>query len=163
MLHRFLCVDPSVRNVGHAIFAKDEKSAFLCSFGVFHPKSIDWRARALEVRDFVRETARGAGVSEIYVEEPHHYDGGKGTVARNSGSILKLMLVVGAVLGGCSDSETNVTLISVQTWKGNLPKEITQKRVLRAWGVSGDHNAIDAVGIGDYLVRRVWRLIPTIQ
>ena len=53
-----------------------------------------------------------------------------------------------------------VTLYPVSVWKGTTPKEITQKRMTRYWGwdpnaKGSSHDEADAIGIGDYHIRRV--------
>lgn len=101
----------------------------------------------------------------VLVELPDVYGSATGQAASNSGAIIKLMAVVFAVrtifvAWGCK-----CLLYPVRVWKGTLPKEITQKRIVKywRWGENAhrstrgniNHNEADAVGIGDYHIRQV--------
>jgi len=93
----------------------------------------------------------------VLIEEPRLFlSTRKGQAASNSSAILKLVAMVYCMAGALKALFTeNVVLVPVQQWKGNVPKEITQKRVLKHWGCkSGDDNITDAVGIGDWYIRK---------
>lgn len=73
--------------------------------------------------------------------------------ASNSGALEKLVAFVFSLRARMSPV-ARVVLVPVRKWKGNLPKEITQRRVAKRWNWQGtDHNEADAVGIGDWLIQ----------
>ena len=83
--------------------------------------------------------------------------------------ILYLMLINGAILKSvpCKDAD----LVRVTTWKGQTPKEQMRKRILgdaefniqpklspaelRILGDNPNHNVLDAVGIGLWVLKRL--------
>jgi len=59
-------------------------------------------------------------------------------------------------------SKVTVMLVPVNKWMGNRPKHVTKKRVEKHWNLTrADHNETDALGIGDWFVRKVLRYTPT--
>lgn len=146
-----LCLDPSIRALGWAVFVIGGETPKLTAYNVkkLNLEGESWIVRAKVMLEVVKDLENEYCPAHIYIETPSHYSAGKGEVARNSGAILKLMFLVGAVYGAFKDQ---VTLLPVSRWKGNVPKEITQRRMLKRWNATGDHNAIDAVGIGDYVI-----------
>ena len=61
----------------------------------------------------------------------------------------------GSLRQGFIEGGVAVELVPVRDWKGSVPKHITLKRIQRAWGWRGmDHNIADAVGIGDWYIRK---------
>lgn len=161
-----LAVDPSTRNMGWAVVKLDDTSRTgrYVKSGVLRMKkdldgdvdgeaSLEWVARVDEVVKFVMDKATSVGADEVYIEMPSTYGGGKGGVASNSGAVMKLAFCVAAVRGALIAGGFTAVLLPVVKWKGTLPKTVTQLRVKKHWGVIGDHNEIDAVGMLDWVVR----------
>lgn len=115
-------------------------------------------------------------LSELYVvliEQPRHFGGevgGKGEGAMRSGAILKMYHLIGLLEGllmgagwngvDGNDNESGgrgFIRIPVEIWKGQCPKSVTAMRVKRDFGIEGDHNMIDAVGIGRWWFRNKGR------
>jgi hypothetical protein len=97
----------------------------------------------------------------VVIEKPCQWGAYKSTASQHSGSLQVLTLLVGAMfghfLGFCN---TKVTLIPVSQWKGQLKKEITQKRMetkyLKRFHTNDE---ADAVGIGDYYYKNIQKYI----
>lgn len=74
-------------------------------------------------------------------------------VARR-GDLVKLVMVVGSIVGILSTGCYEIILIPVNRWKGQLPKDVVNKRVERFYGSNNckgfKTHAWDAVGIGLY-------------
>lgn len=192
---RVLCVDPSIRALGWAVFEGEilgklrvtggdgsgggvggmvenvgemACGARLMKSGVIRVRDGDWIEAlddmVLRVEGLVRwcesdEPVRRCDV--VVIEQPDHYSGGVGEAARNSSAILKLMGLVFAIREmarrhtDAFGESPEVVLAPVRAWKGTTPKKITQLRVGRWWGWEGkDHNEADAVGIGDWYMRK---------
>lgn len=148
-----LCVDPSVKALGWAFFSTGEwrnDEWELVDSGVLKVAA-EWpESHDKMIRKVYSEIPCG---SVVLIELPSHYDSGKGAAARNSGAILKLFGLVMALREKLDPAR--VRLVPVRMWKGTVPKEITQKRVRKYWDWAGeDHNEADAVGIGDWYLRK---------
>jgi len=78
----------------------------------------------------------------------------------HSGALGKLFFTVGLFYGLLSEVTSDVYLIPVRNWKGQLPKQLTTKRVNQKYGTkfnwrTKQHNIADAVALGDwYLTKR---------
>lgn len=158
-----LCVDPSLTRTGWAFFAwRDDAGWKLHSAGVFKQRRCtnEWVATMDKMVSQLREKLfvlrdEWEGRIVILVEQPELMLGGRGLAAHNSGAVMKLTAMVFTVRARCAELGLPCKLIPVSRWKGQVPKEVTQQRVRRYWGWSGtDHNEADAVGIGDWWVRK---------
>lgn len=97
----------------------------------------------------------------VVIEQPEIFLGGRGQAAANSGDVLKLCATAWSIRQAFVDDGREVMMVPVRTWKGNLPKSVTAARMRKHWGWKGeDHNESDAVGIGDWFVRRKCGLVP---
>lgn len=160
-LVRLLCIDPGTRKMGVAMFEVDHRkrtSQLLKYFVVLIPKSKgEWHARINTMTDRAIHFCNTNQPDMVLIEEPRLFlSTGKGQAASNSGAVLKLVATAYCIAGALKALFTDrVIMVPVQQWKGNVPKEITQKRVLRHWNCrSGDDNITDAVGIGDWYIRK---------
>ena len=82
--------------------------------------------------------------------------GGKGLGALHSGSVRKLAYLVGLFGGWCLANRVEWVTVEPMQWKGNVPKEITKRRLLRTFPEleeERDHNIVDAVGIAWWYIR----------
>lgn len=180
-----LCIDPSIRNLGVAVFSNrktDRRETETGEFKLLSSATIknpQPKASAREKRERKRRNSwvddtdnmvnklRQWRINQPYapepdlvlIELPRVFQSEKGLAANNSGSIMKLAFCV-AVLRSYFHHHTSskVELIPVNRWKGTVPKHITQRRIKKHWGWQGgkrDHNEADAVGIGDYYIRKV--------
>lgn len=104
--------------------------------------------------------------AKIVMEYPQVYRHGPGADV-DPDDVLSLVLVIGHVWGVCHGMDGNdVSLVRPADWKGQVPKKIMNARVLGtltdseralvARNVGTNHNAIDAVGIGLWGLRRPW-------
>ena len=86
----------------------------------------------------------------VVIEMPYVYGGGKGAAARNSNAIQKLGHMAGMIHGCLLQAGLCVQMITPQEWKGNLPKEATQKRVKKTFNVELEEDVMDAIGLGHF-------------
>lgn len=174
-----LAIDPSIKALGWAVFnhepttGNDRLGEFCLdgsgvekigkSFEDEELKSLKWLPRVDEMVERVSNSSKMMmGVSrQVIIEMPSVYSGGKGTVASNSGAIVKLGFLVASIRSRFHALATPVELTLVKVWKGNTPKEITQKRVAEMLGKSRkelmevmDHNEVDAIGLGRWWFRQ---------
>ncbi len=178
-MYDLFVVDPSLRACGWASFRFDAKrnkakymhSGFVKSKGIEdgedpvidslkgkRAKANDWIYRLDETVDEVLSNVDQPMTEVGLIELPSTYSGGRGDAASASGAIMKLMGVVFSFREKMlyQYGFEKVILVPVHTWKGTVPKHVTKRRVLRSWPCQhiSDHNEMDAVGIGDWYLRR---------
>jgi len=165
---KLLCIDPGTRKMGVAVFELDGKKKrgrlLKCFVEVISRKKVaKWQDRIDMMADKAIEICNKEKPDRVLIEQPRLFlSTRKGQAASNSGAVLKLMGMVYCMAGALGVVKgREVTLVGVQQWKGNVPKHITQKRVLWHWGCkSGDDNITDAVGIGDWYIRKQLKYKP---
>lgn len=174
---RLFCVDPSSSALGWSLFVclSDGEWELECSGHLnLSEKKGDggWLERTDTMVDMlismVVVIAAKTDNVELCIEQPEIFGSARGSAANNSGSVLKLTALVHSLRsfvrsraeewardGG---GKVEVWLVPVSRWKGQTKKEITELRIRRAWSWSGkDHNESDAVGIGDWWLRKAGR------
>lgn len=169
------CIDPSIKAMGVAWFDIDHKkksAKYLSSdcLTIRQGTKKDWVDRLWGMVDNVDQEiwtgkdsvvfSKGQSSVRCLVELPSAYQSETGQAASHSGATIKLAGIAFAsatlvkyheMLG----KDIKVDMIPVNKWKGTVPKKITQMRVKRAWGFCPkDHNEADAVGIGDWYIRK---------
>ena len=153
---KILSIDPSIKSLGWAEFSVNcsTKKAILINVGYFQIRKGDWIIKLDQMISCINMLMKDINI--VLIELPHIYTvGKKGIVAGNSESIMKLSSFVFAARQRILDQNIKVELIPVSKWKGNVPKLITKKRVEKHWNfISNNNDIIDAVGIGDYWIRK---------
>jgi Holliday junction resolvasome RuvABC endonuclease subunit len=163
-----ICVDPGTRFLGWAVFGLTDLSATLIKSGYIttnlFDNNNDWISRIDYMTSQMQQIFEHIVGSKItiLIEQPMNFMSSKGSAATNSGAVNKLMACVFQLKGMINALYPNniVKLIPVQTWKGNVPKEITQKRVKKYWNWEGEVDEIDACGIGDWYIRKILHYKP---
>lgn len=170
-MQTLLCVDPSTRTLGWAVFRIGDGASFIKA-GVIHKgvdedalneawPTIEWIDRIDRMVSAVRLVAIEHRCTAAAIELPQVFQSAAGQGASASGSIIKLVAAAFSIrsdLYAIERMET-VLMVPVNRWKGTVPKEITQMRIRRAWDWKGsDHNEADAVGIGDWYIRKYLKL-----
>lgn len=153
--NRLMSIDPSINNMGVAIWDIDNKELLL--WKLVHPR-VDKRKneyeKALSMCDQLREWARTYAVNHMILEVPSHWSVG-GFEARETGSIAKLCFVCGLIYGIQYDMEEFI-LVKPSDWKGQTPKRVVANRLKDDY-VKYDidmtklnENIMDAIGIGHF-------------
>jgi hypothetical protein len=162
-----LALDPGLRGCGVAVFS-DAGVLVECEYVRSGSKDADlegalWMARAVE-------QAFPPPYKHLAVEWPQVYAGSKQKGDAND--LIALAAVVAAV---CTRYSTSiVTRYKPRDWKGQVPKEVIQARILGSLGVAGRlspdemlvyancdcskslrHNILDAIGIGLHFLDRL--------
>lgn len=93
--------------------------------------------------------------SGVYCELPAFFESAKGMAAAGRGDIVKLSYLVGLYAGICHSRKVHFGTVPVNDWKGQLPKSVIKKRILKRFGVAAcayfKGDIWDAVGIGLYV------------
>lgn len=117
-------------------------------------------ARAIKEKELLNQKPAGGGV--LVCELPVVY------ASRNvpANDLIALAVVVGDIAGNYRRHGFETVLVTPRTWKGTVPKEIHNRRVLRQLteqersilpkrprAKNYDHNMIDAVGLGLWFLK----------
>jgi len=153
-----LAIDPSINNLGCAVFRK--KTGRLLSAELLHPPKDceDLEDKSFALYCQIRDQIKKHDVTELVIETPDHWNVA-GYMSRESGAIYKLTFLVG-MLYSLRWSFPVIAVIP-RAWKGQLPKEVTKNRLResyvpcyytkREWNRL-DHNIADAIGVGHWRI-----------
>jgi len=155
-MKKILCIDPSVQSLGWAVFELYEAYGVLINTGEIKIRKSNWIYRLDFMINQLYKLFILESIDLILIEQPIIYYSGRGAVAANSESIMKLCSFVFAVRQMFLDYfHAEVQLVDVRKWKGQIPKSVTQKRNKKHWNFESDNDDIsDAVGIGDWYIRK---------
>lgn len=155
-LSPLIAVDPGVGGTGWADWMGRQEAPD--RVGVIRPAkgNAPWLDRMRSVAEQFWIFASTVDTQRTYVFEcPALQIGGRGHAAAARGDLVKLAMLTGALV--CMVHTCKVVLATPSEWKGDLPKEITKRRVRAKIGQAhiyrlgltklADH-AWDAVGIG---------------
>ena len=159
-------IDPSINSLGWACFdAKESTHANLFASGtIVAPKNnksmllverIQWMICEVQIQ-LVRIQLDTICTSEfaIVIEQPESWGAYKSIASTHSGSLLGLHILVGALLGWGFGFTSNVVLIKVSAWKGQLPKHVTKERMEQKYNTSfKTYDEADAVGLGCWYIQ----------
>lgn len=158
---KLLCIDPSIRACGYAVFEawwplSEGMRAVLRESGCYVNTTPEpWPGPLDSMVGATLDEAIRHDVDEVHIELPDHI-----RTEVNPEDVFKVLALVYSIRQACLDLY-DVHLHPVKKWKGNVPKQVTQDRVRRHWGWKGDdHNEADAVGLGDYVLRKKRKVIP---
>ncbi len=115
--------------------------------------------------------AGGGSLSRVVLEYPQIYRHGAGSEV-DPDDVLCLVLVIGHVWGTFHATNGNkLELVRPADWKGQVPKRVMNNRIVGTLSpaeqqlvhakVRSNHNALDAVGIGLWALRRPWGSPPS--
>lgn len=153
---RLMSVDPSINNVGIAIW---ELPNGLMFYQLLHPKvgkRGDEYEKSLSILDQVKELIVQYEVNRMILEVPEHWSVA-GFEARETGSIAKLMLVVGLLYSLKHELE-ELKIVKPREWKGQTPKRVMCNRLHDDYINIGvdlheiNPNVADAIGLGHYYI-----------
>lgn len=150
-----LAIDPGQRksraNLGWALFSNDRLA----------DATVEWSSEDLMVPGYYPFHAENTPRIAV-IEAPRWYPREHRV---DTNDLLDLSVLVGELKRHFAEREANVELVYPRTWKGTVPKDIHNKRVLAALSADElkllpkrprardyDHNVLDAVGIG------LWKL-----
>lgn len=132
-----LAVDPSVNNVGLALY--DTKTEKLKT-RTFHPPKVK---RQYIVNSIIRTILIeflpiGEKIGVLIVEYPNFQNSVKGQIAAQKGYTLDLAYIAGALTTALTISPDNVHLPTPMEWKGTAPKAAIGRRFERRWKIPAD-------------------------
>jgi hypothetical protein len=88
----------------------------------------------------------------MLIEWPKFMESGGGQTVARTDSLVKLVACAGRIVQVFRGLGVPVTLVPVADWKGQLPKEVVNKRIVKRLGEAAcedfQTHAWDAVGVG---------------
>lgn len=149
-----LAIDPSTTSTG---WVRVDDAAVILEYGLIRPKQKEWRNRVVTILEDMKSLI--TTVDEVVIEEPDV----QGLVGRTTNALSKITAVAYGLYGLAKGLNISCQLIPVQTWKGQLPKEVVYGRLEQIYGRSNlpgselknpwEHDAIDAIGLAYYYLR----------
>ena len=93
-------------------------------------------------------------IKKVWIENAAYMGGSaKGQMVADTGRLIKLAKFVGAIEAVCWTMSVPCIPVEVKEWKGTLPKDVCNHRILRVWPECDcKSHDWDAVGIGMYLM-----------
>lgn len=116
-------------------------------------KNLNWLYRCYEIMAlFNYQLFRTADHVDLVVfERPRHFSSAKGVAAANEGTVVKLAIMLGMLVG--KTPAGSVQFVDAGVWNGQLPKSAMEKRVRSRFPeIKIPPHAADAVGIGLYML-----------
>jgi hypothetical protein len=153
---KLISIDPSINNVGVAIWALPDT---LLMHRLLHPKVGERNNeydKSLSILDQIKELKNVYSFNRMILEIPEHW-AVAGFEARETGSIAKLMLVVGMIYSLRHELD-ELKIVKPREWKGQLPKEVMENRLRKDYMAIGvdlsklNPNVVDAIGIGHFYI-----------
>ena len=141
----YFVIDPGLSS-GWSIW---DKKWNLLKFGIVSGRGEDWREKMESVSKRLRIISRKYKATKTYIEQPRVFQGEFGSMVARRGDVVKLSMIVGQIAGRVG---TPVEYVEIYDWKGNLPKDIVEKRVRRLLpGVKARSHEVDSIGMGLFL------------
>ncbi len=152
-----LGIDPDTHNTGICLHRPNGG----CLLDLAHVKHKYTGTRAviemaIRLDDVIDNLCRNRDIKLIIIENQEAYIG-RGSVPNR---LLVLAQVTGACISLCTKYSSNILCPKPKEWKGQVPKDIHNKRVLEKMGTSEDdlfkgnpipkpqrHHVIDAIGL----------------
>lgn len=111
-----------------------------------------WLPKAHSVSSQVHEYLESFKPTHFYCEQPEFFANETGQMVATTGDLIKLVFVVGCFARSCWELGIEFVPIPVKKWKGQLSKEIVERRIRKDIpGVETmeiKSHSWDAVGIG---------------
>lgn len=167
-MKRILALDPSILHLGWAVIEEASTGQFhLYNYGTIIAPT-EYRNNSLVVRiSFVLTILEALYTSQptldaIVIERPEPWGSYKSLASAQSGSLQTLTLLTGALVGWALAKHSSgllVKLIKVSQWKGQLPKEVTKKRMEKRYSVKfKTSDEADATGLGTWYLENKRRV-----
>jgi hypothetical protein len=149
-------VDPGLNGCGLAFWSEADWLRLAAPVKVLniYARKGTWAERADILGDRFKTELVARRVVAVYIEFPEFMpDTARGWTSTAKGDVYKLSFLIGVLFRVCSElSIPEVTLVRVRDWKGQLPKEVVERRIKRrvpaVMRFKPMSHSWDAIGIG---------------
>src|SRR3990172_4120769 len=145
------CIDPGLSGTGIAIWQSiswNRKKPEPESVASFRPLSFMSGIKSIDKYLSIKK------VSSVYLEQANYFGGGsvKGQMVAEKQDLIVLVEFIGGLKAICGMRGIKVLMIPAIKWKGTLPKNVVQERILKIIPNAEEYcrtsHAFDALGIG---------------
>jgi hypothetical protein len=117
-------------------------------------KEADWDWRCALQGHRLLETLKAWPIDWVYCELPCFFESAGGLMVASQNDLVKLAFLVGIYGGVCATRGVPFTPVPVAEWKGQLPKAVVNRRIVKILGEGAcrefRQDIWDSVGIGLY-------------
>lgn len=147
-----LALDPGVGATAFAYWEDVTNGFAPDSAGEIKAGTGSWLTRCQRLVGRLEAVVTELHPTHMVVEYPAYFQSPGGQLTASSGDLVKLAVLTGMLLEVGRVAGCTCVLVEVRQWKGQLPKDVTQKRLERVVGEHPEwsHHIYDAVGIGLY-------------
>ncbi len=158
-MKKVLAIDPSIMNLGWAILNTPPERPQLLDYGTVIcetaklPLETRMNTTIMGLEDAIRHHLDSIDI--VVIEKPQLWGAYKSMASMASGALLCLHILTGALYWWAANlfESHNTFLVPVSEWKGQLPKEVTQKRMEKRYNVKfATDDESDACGLGTYAI-----------
>jgi len=157
---RFIFIDPSINNIGVAVFTQDGDLEDF--FEIKTSRTLKWTRRVSYVVTLLLSKFKQNN-THVVIEMPVYFSGGRGRYAYAGEKVQKLYYAVGAYKTAFEVQGFLVELVTVTQSRKNLPKRVSQRRVEKVFGagVSDSEHVLDAIYLGMWYGKKhdLWDLM----
>lgn len=147
----YIGIDPGLQGTGWAV----KKNSLVSNVVRCKDKTLSWVYRAHVIAKDTAEQVHAAlptgDKTMLIIEFPTHWTSDKSVASQNSGALLKLSYLCGAIASEINareaSKEVETLCITPDRWKGQLPKDIVLNRLEAEYGYRFRDHEGDAVGI----------------
>lgn len=153
---KLLALDPSINFVGWCCFnsvKKEETKRW--SWGTIRLEGSNYQMRLMMLIQEIEELGL-LDCAHLIGEWPTFFAGEKGHIAAHQNYTIDLAGVVAYLAGSMGLDHRHWHLSTATTWKGSVPKTVTQKKFLRIFGkrfIDVSEHAIDATMLMHWWLR----------
>ena len=155
---RLIAIDPSINTLGIATFDNETLLKFATIKSNLGKDSTD-EERIRWMLWLIDSWLDDPFWDVVVIERPQSWGAYKSMASEKSGALLQLHILVGALFLWAEKlnymNKCTCHLVPVSTWKGQLPKDVTQAKMEAKYGVKVkyDHES-DAIGLGDWWLKK---------
>lgn len=158
--YKILAIDPGCRNDGGTGIAFMNNKSSIETFLVRPENKTNWDIKIEEVcygyyrllKDSISSGKISVNETIIGIEKPKYFDTYKGVTAAKSDNLFKLIVCYARLWQINVGMGFSIKNIEIVHWKGQLNKKQIAARVEKKTGKKFKGDAIDAVGIGLYML-----------
>jgi len=157
-----LAIDPSISNLGWAIFSED----VLVAAGAVKQRtatSVDYKIRSMWMSQEIKKLSISYNAHDVVTETQSNWFNQKSTGAKDNESIQKLYYFTGCLCGILAHPVGLAQIYGVEPggWKGQTPKGVVIRRISKKLEKQGitltdtvAHDTYEAIAIGFFAIKK---------
>lgn len=153
---RILSLDPSVNNLGWALLrTKIPEKRKAWKFGMIKPEGMNYQ---MKLTDIIQKIDSQIGKFDILISEwPAFFQNERGNIAAHQNYTIDLAGIAMYVAGWYHMDHRHHFPLTPSTWKGSVPKFITERKFFRVFGkdsIRVNEHMVDAAMLLHYWLSR---------